>query len=170
MPSQCECFVGGNWEMNGDKESINNISTYVKKHLKNSDEVAVEECYKLQKGAFIREISFGMLNDLEIKQLQAFIDLDVFFDNIVIAFEPVWDIKNGKTATSEQTQKTHLWIRKFLKKKVFSDAATKTRIIYDCSVTDDNCVELGKKKDIDGFLVGGAFLKPEFLKIINTRN
>uniref|UniRef100_A0A0N4ZQT3 Triosephosphate isomerase n=1 Tax=Parastrongyloides trichosuri TaxID=131310 RepID=A0A0N4ZQT3_PARTI len=121
-------------------------------------------------GEKLEERESGKTKDVNFRQLQAIIDQGVSFDNIVIAYEPVWAIGTGKTATPEQAQETHLWIREFLKEKVSSDVAEKTRIIYGGSVTADNCVELGKKEDIDGFLVGGASLKPEFIKIINARN
>ena len=78
----------------------------------------------------------------------------------------------------------HDWIRQFLEEKVSEDVAKTTRIIYggtnvvlvtydqkiSGSVTADNAAELAKKPDIDGFLVGGASLKPDFVKIINARN
>uniref|UniRef100_A0A158PB99 Triosephosphate isomerase n=1 Tax=Angiostrongylus cantonensis TaxID=6313 RepID=A0A158PB99_ANGCA len=79
---------------------------------------------------------------------------EVDWANIVIAYEPVWAIGTGKTATPDQAQEVHLWIREFLKEKVSAEVADKTRIIYGGSVTAENCVELGKKPDIDGFLVG----------------
>ncbi|CEF62009.1 Triosephosphate isomerase [Strongyloides ratti] len=121
-------------------------------------------------GEKLEEREAGKTKDVNFRQLQALIDLGVPFENIVIAYEPVWAIGTGKTASPEQAQEVHMWIRQFLKEKVSQDAAAKTRIIYGGSVTADNCVELGKKEDIDGFLVGGASLKPEFIKIINARN
>uniref|UniRef100_A0AAF5CZL2 Triosephosphate isomerase n=2 Tax=Strongyloides stercoralis TaxID=6248 RepID=A0AAF5CZL2_STRER len=121
-------------------------------------------------GEKLEEREAGKTKDVNFRQLQALIDLGVSFDNIVIAYEPVWAIGTGKTATPEQAQEVHMWIRQFLKEKVSPDTANKTRIIYGGSVTAGNCVELGKKEDIDGFLVGGASLKPEFIQIINARN
>lgn len=69
-------------------------------------------------------------------------------------------IGTGKVATTEQAQDVHAEIRSWLKKTVSSEAAQATRIIYGGSVTDQNCQELAKQSDIDGFLVGGASLKP----------
>uniref|UniRef100_A0AC35U5G9 Triosephosphate isomerase n=1 Tax=Rhabditophanes sp. KR3021 TaxID=114890 RepID=A0AC35U5G9_9BILA len=120
-------------------------------------------------GEKLEERQSGKTKDVNFRQLQAIVDLGVSFDKIVIAYEPVWAIGTGVTASPEQAQETHQWIREFLKDKVSVEAATNTRIIYGGSVTADNCVELGKKEDIDGFLVGGASLKPEFVKIINAR-
>ena len=113
-------------------------------------------------------------------------DQKIDWANVVIAYEPVWAIGTGKTATPEQAQEVHEWCRQWLKEKVSGEVADKTRIIYggmasrivsnapfdrslSGSVTADNCVELGKKPDIDGFLVGGASLKPDFVKIVKAR-
>jgi len=86
---------------------------------------------------------------------------------IVIAYEPVWAIGTGVTATPQQAQETHSEIRNWLAKNVASDIAANTRIIYGGSATAQNCNELYSQRDINGFLVGGASLKPEFIKIIN---
>jgi triosephosphate isomerase (TIM) len=68
----------------------------------------------------------------------------------------------------EQAQEVHAAIRGWLSKSVGSDVAENTRIIYGGSVSEKNCKELAKEKDIDGFLVGGASLKPAFVDIINA--
>lgn len=87
---------------------------------------------------------------------------------IVIAYEPIWAIGTGKVATTEQAQEVHAAIRKWLASKVSKEASESTRIIYGGSVTDKNCKELAKQPDIDGFLVGGASLKPAFIDIVNS--
>ena len=69
-------------------------------------------------------------------------------------------IGTGKVATTEQAQEVHAAIREWLAKAVSSQAAESTRIIYGGSVSEKNCKELAREKDIDGFLVGGASLKP----------
>jgi triosephosphate isomerase len=79
---------------------------------------------------------------------------------VVIAYEPIWAIGTGKVATAEQAQEVHAAIREWLAKEVGEKAATETRIIYGGSVNEKNCKELATQKDIDGFLVGGASLKP----------
>ncbi|KAK5969344.1 Peptidylprolyl isomerase [Trichostrongylus colubriformis] len=106
-------------------------------------------------GEKLEEREAGKTKDVNFRQMQALVDKKVDWTNIVIAYEPVWAIGTGKTASPEQAQEVHLWIREFLKDKVSSDVAEKTRIIYGGSVTAENCVDLGKKPDIDGFLVGG---------------
>merc|ERR1711988_1185167 len=77
-------------------------------------------------------------------------------------------IGTGKVATPEQAQDTHLEIREWLAKTVSPAVAGATRILYGGSVNGANCGDLITKKDIDGFLVGGASLKPEFKDIIET--
>ena len=89
--------------------------------------------------------------------------------NVVIAYEPIWAIGTGKVASTEQAQEVHKAIREWLGKEVSSAAAEATRIIYGGSVSEKNCKELAKMEDIDGFLVGGASLKPAFVEIINAR-
>ena len=89
------------------------------------------------------------------------------WQHVVLAYEPVWAIGTGKVATVQQVDKVHTWIRSYLEKHV-PTAAASIRIIYGGSVTDKNCVELIKVKDVDGFLVGGASLKPAFIDIVNS--
>ncbi|KZZ93106.1 Triosephosphate isomerase [Ascosphaera apis ARSEF 7405] len=89
--------------------------------------------------------------------------------HVVIAYEPVWAIGTGKVATTTQAQEVHAEIRKWLAAKVSAEAADNTRIIYGGSVTDANCKDLAKEADIDGFLVGGASLKPAFVDIVNAK-
>jgi triosephosphate isomerase (TIM) len=89
------------------------------------------------------------------------------WDNVVIAYEPVWAIGTGVVATPEQAQDTHAEIRTWLADNVSPDVADSTRIIYGGSASASNCDDLYAKPDINGFLVGGASLKEEFVKIIN---
>ncbi|KAG2587001.1 hypothetical protein PVAP13_5NG089900 [Panicum virgatum] len=87
---------------------------------------------------------------------------------VVIAYEPVWAIGTGKVATPDQAQEVHASLRDWLRINVSPEVAESTRIIYGGSVTGANCKELAAKHDVDGFLVGGASLKPEFIDIINS--
>jgi triosephosphate isomerase len=101
--------------------------------------------------------------------------LDPLFDtfdncdwvNVVIAYEPVWAIGTGVTATPEQAEDTHILIRNLISSRVSVDIATDLRIIYGGSVKKNNCENLITCSNIDGFLVGGASLLPEFSYIIN---
>eukprot|EP01042_Synura_sphagnicola_P002489 gene2488-2995_t len=87
---------------------------------------------------------------------------------VVIAYEPVWAIGTGVTASPAQAQETHAQIREWLAKNISTTVADETRIIYGGSATAANADELYSQPDINGFLVGGASLKPEFIKIINV--
>ena len=90
---------------------------------------------------------------------------------IVIAYEPVWAIGTGKTATPEQAQEAHVWTRDWLREHVSAAVADSIRVIYGGSVTPATANELAAKPDVDGFLVGGASLVAEkFVPIILAAN
>ncbi|KAF2789992.1 Triosephosphate isomerase [Melanomma pulvis-pyrius CBS 109.77] len=108
--------------------------------------------------------------DVVTTQLKAVADKVKDWSKIVVAYEPIWAIGTGKVATTEQAQEVHAAIREWLKKEVSSEAAEKTRILYGGSVTEKNSGELAKQPDIDGFLVGGASLKPALFDIINSNS
>ncbi|GAB1611024.1 triosephosphate isomerase B-like [Argonauta hians] len=242
-------FVGGNWKLNGNKKSIDDIVNfmhagplnantevvvgpptcyleYVRTKLKPNIGVAAQNCYKVAAGAFTGDISPAMIKDIglsyvilghserrnvfgesdqligekiehalsegliviacigeKLEEREAGKTNDVVFgqtktiikhtkdwSKLVIAYEPVWAIGTGKTATPEQAEQVHIDLRKFIAKEVSEDVAKDVRIIYGGSVSAANCKELAQKPDIDGFLVGGASLKPDFVKIINARS
>lgn len=104
-----------------------------------------------------------------VRQLDAVAAQVKDWNKIVVAYEPVWAIGTGKVATSEQAQEVHAAIRKWASDKLGKSAADGLRIIYGGSVAAKNCKELAGQPDIDGFLVGGASLKPEFVDIVNAR-
>lgn len=88
---------------------------------------------------------------------------------VVIAYEPVWAIGTGKTATSQQAQDMHLVIRKHLASKYGQSVADSISILYGGSVKADNAKELFACPDVDGGLVGGASLKSrEFVEIVKA--
>jgi triosephosphate isomerase len=120
-------------------------------------------------GELLEEREAGKTFDVCFQQLKAYADAVPSWDNIVIAYEPVWAIGTGKVASPEQAQEVHVALRDWLKNNVSAEVASKTRIIYGGSVNGGNSSELAKKEDIDGFLVGGASLKgPEFATIVNS--
>jgi triosephosphate isomerase (TIM) len=91
-------------------------------------------------------------------------------ERIIIAYEPVWAIGTGKTATPEQAQEMHGVIRRTVAATHGEDVAEALRILYGGSVKPDNIVELMSQDDVDGALVGGASLEAEsFAKIVNYR-
>ena len=87
---------------------------------------------------------------------------------MVLAYEPVWAIGTGKTASPEQAQEVHAACRAWLEKNVSSAVAKSTRILYGGSVSASNCRELAKCPEIDGSFVGGASLKTDFIQICNA--
>ncbi|XP_034071009.1 triosephosphate isomerase A [Gymnodraco acuticeps] len=246
--AQRNFFVGGNWKMNGNKESLEElISILNTASLHDQTEVvcgapsiyldfarcmldlrigvAAQNCYNVAKGAFTGEISPAMIKDCgaewvilghserrhvfgesdeligqkvahalesdlsviacigeKLEEREAgtteevvYAQTQVISENVsdwgkvVLAYEPVWAIGTGKTASPEQAQEVHEKLRAWLRSNVSDDVADSVRIIYGGSVTAGNCRELASQNDVDGFLVGGASLKPEFIEIINAR-
>ena len=86
---------------------------------------------------------------------------------VIIAYEPIWAIGTGKTATSEQAEDVCKAIRDMIKNMYGDDVANNIRILYGGSVNSKNAKELFMKENIDGGLVGGASLKEEFIDIVN---
>ena len=121
-------------------------------------------------GESLQEREAGRFADVLTRQLKAYADAIKNWDDAVIAYEPIWAIGTGKTATPAQAEEVHAILRKWLRDNVSGEVADKVRIIYGGSVNAKNCDELGKQADIDGFLVGGAALKPEFVNIINANS
>ncbi len=101
-----------------------------------------------------RQLEFGLHGVEDVKQL-------------VIAYEPVWAIGTGQTATDEQAQETIKFIRKKLSKMFNVKDANRVRILYGGSMNAGNCKGLMAQPDIDGGLIGGASLKLDFAKIVN---
>ena len=91
------------------------------------------------------------------------------WNKIVLAYEPVWAIGTGETASPEQAQEMHAFIRKLLQEKYTTVVADNTSILYGGSVKPSNAGEIFSKEDVDGGLIGGASLKVEdFTAIIKA--
>jgi triosephosphate isomerase len=86
----------------------------------------------------------------------------------IIAYEPIWAIGTGKVATDEQAQEACAVIRQLLNELYNRETAEATRILYGGSVSAENAKALFAMPDIDGGLVGGASLKPEFAEIVSA--
>ena len=111
----------------------------------------------------------GITNNVVESQLQKGLDgiSSDELQNVIIAYEPIWAIGTGKTATPEQAQEVHAFIRKYIAGKYSKESAEKLVIQYGGSVKPDNASSLLSQPDIDGALVGGACLKADsFLSII----
>merc|ERR1712050_531117 len=100
--------------------------------------------------------------DVQLTQIYALLDPA----KVVIAYEPVWAIGTGLTATPEDAQATHAGIRKLIAEKASAEVAEAIRIQYGGSANAKNAPELSAMPDVDGFLVGGDSLKPEFAEIV----
>ncbi|XP_059488541.1 triosephosphate isomerase [Neocloeon triangulifer] len=120
-------------------------------------------------GETLAERESGQTEAVVFRQTQAIADKITDWSNVVLAYEPVWAIGTGKTASPQQAQEVHAKLREWLKEKVSPEVSENLRIIYGGSVTAGNAKELGQEGDIDGFLVGGASLKPDFIQIINAK-
>lgn len=120
-------------------------------------------------GEKLEEREAGVTEDVVFEQTKVIAENVKDWSKIVLAYEPVWAIGTGKVATPEQAQEVHEKLRAWLKCNVCETVAQSTRIIYGGSVTGASCRELACQPDVDGFLVGGASLKPEFVDIVNAR-
>jgi len=117
-------------------------------------------------GESLEERERGVTNDVNRRQLMACLPMIRDWDRVVIAYEPVWAIGTGRVATPDQAQEAHAAIRAFLAEACGPEVACRVRIQYGGSASPDNCAELIAKPDIDGFLVGGASLKPAFMQMV----
>jgi triosephosphate isomerase len=119
-------------------------------------------------GEHEHEYEAGQTEQVILSQVQH--SLANFTENqvnkVVIAYEPIWAIGTGKAATPEGAGKVISLIRQLYRDKYGADAAQALRILYGGSVTSSNISEFMAHPDIDGALVGGASLKPEFVEIV----
>ena len=116
-------------------------------------------------GEVLEEREANKQNEIVSTQLQSVCGLThEEFAKIVIAYEPVWAIGTGKTATPQQAQEMHAFIRSTLADNYGKDAAEGTSILYGGSCKPDNAKELFSNPDVDGGLIGGASLKAEDFK------
>jgi len=163
--------IGCEWVILGHSE---------RRHLpeiKETDEVIAKKTkYALDKGLgvilcigeLLEEREAGRTLEVCERQMAAVSKEISNWDNVVVAYEPVWAIGTGKVATPEQAQEVHDAMRKWMAQNISPEVSEKTRILYGGSVNPKNCDELASKPDIDGFLVGGASLQPDFLKIVDS--
>ncbi|GJQ11301.1 hypothetical protein GpartN1_g3092.t1 [Galdieria partita] len=117
-------------------------------------------------GELLQERENGKTLDVCIRQLNAVAKVVTDWQKVVVAYEPVWAIGTGKVATPERAQEVHNAVRQWFRNNISTQVADKLRIIYGGSVNGQNCGRLAGQRDIDGFLVGGASLKPEFAEIV----
>jgi len=162
--------VGCDWVILGHSErrhkfgESNELIGEKVKHVLSSTKMGVIACI----GELLSEREAGNTLSVVATQMEAIKANVNDWSRVVIAYEPVWAIGTGKVATPDQAQEVHNDLRKWLVANVDEKVANSTRILYGGSVNGNNCAELAKNPDVDGFLVGGAALKPEFVNIINS--
>jgi triosephosphate isomerase len=116
-------------------------------------------------GETLEEREQEITEQVVARQMAAYLNKYGLSEKLVVAYEPVWAIGTGKTATPEQAQDVHAFIRAQMA-AIDAEAAQKVRILYGGSMNPKNAAELMAKPDIDGGLVGGASLKaPDFLSV-----
>ncbi|CAN5885130.1 triose-phosphate isomerase [soil metagenome] len=121
-------------------------------------------------GETLEQRELGQTADVVTAQLRAVLEVldDVLLSNVVVAYEPVWAIGTGKTATPQMAQDVHAVLRQLLADRS-PEIAQKIQILYGGSMKPENAKELLAMEDIDGGLIGGAALKSgDFLSIINA--
>lgn len=151
-----------------------------RKYFKESDETIAKKTELLLKhdivpifccGESLEEREAGRQNAVVENQIKnALFHLEPGdFDEVIIAYEPVWAIGTGKTATPDQAQEMHAFIRSLIEEKFGKDIATDKTILYGGSCNPKNAKSLFKQEDIDGGLIGGASLDEEdFIKVIKS--
>lgn len=145
-----------------------------RQYFSENDEIVNRKIKAAQKGGLgvifcigesLEEREAGKTFDILEREMNQGLD-GADIENIVIAYEPIWAIGTGRTATPEQAQEVHAFIRENLRKK-YSNKSDDIRIIYGGSVTPENIDSLMACTDVDGALVGGASLKVEsFIRIV----
>jgi len=104
----------------------------------------------------------------QIKNALFHLDSDDW-SKIILAYEPVWAIGTGETASPDQAQEMHAFIRELVAERYLSDVAEEVSILYGGSVKPDNAQEIFSKTDVDGGLIGGAALKiDDFMSIVKA--
>lgn len=112
--------------------------------------------------------TFDIIKSQLNESLEDFRAHERIHEELILAYEPVWAIGTGKTATPAQAQEVHSFIRNWVTENIGSDMAQDIRILYGGSVKPDNIKELMEQTDIDGALIGGASLKADsFISIIH---
>jgi len=121
-------------------------------------------------GEVLEERENGTYNDVVKGQIEALFHLSAEdFGKLIIAYEPVWAIGTGKTATADQAEEMHAHIRKVIAGKYGAEVAENTSILYGGSCKPTNARELFAKPDVDGGLIGGAALKADsFMGIVEA--
>lgn len=163
--------AGAKWVLVGHSERRNTVAAETDAEVLKKTQAALAIGMKpiVCVGERAEEYKAGKTGEVLVKQFAGGIAglTEEQFSQIVIAYEPVWAIGTGLTATPEIASTSHKLIRGEVEKRFGSDAAAAVRILYGGSVKPDNIEGLMKESELDGVLVGGASLDPDsFLKIV----
>ncbi len=159
----CSFVIVGHSER---RQLLNESDEVVNKKIKAAKEAGLGVIFCI--GETLAEREAGKTLDIIKREVeQGLIDVDL--ENLVVAYEPIWAIGTGVTATPEQAQEVQFDVRDQLR-SIYGDKADDLRILYGGSVKPENISDLMAKPDVDGALVGGASLKPDsFAKIVNFK-
>ncbi len=150
---------------------FNESDTLINKKIKKAIEAGLTPILCI--GEKLEEREANKTFDVITSQLEGDLkDIDVeAMKEIIIAYEPVWAIGTGKTATAEQAQEAHAFIRNLIKEKYNQEVANETIILYGGSMKSSNVEELISQPDVDGGLIGGASLDAEsFTELVKKSN
>ncbi len=167
LETGCKYAIIGHSEMRqffGDTDSL------VNEKIKASISVGLKPILCIGETEIDRDLgnTFSVLDKQVRKGLESFSESDL--KDLVIAYEPVWAIGTGKTATTEIVQEVHNYLRDLIAKMFQNEFSEQIRILYGGSVKPSNVSELMNLEDVDGALVGGASLDPlEFSKIVKFK-
>ena len=158
------CIVGHSERRQYFNETDETVNKKVKALLENNISPVVcvgENLEERESNTYMDKIRMQVKNAIQ--------DIDPrYVENIIIAYEPIWAIGTGKTATSAEAQEICSYIRYVVAEAYGLNVAEKIRIQYGGSVNKSNAKELFCMEDIDGALVGGASLKPDFVEIVEA--
>ena len=158
----CEYVIIGHSER---RQYFGETIEYIDKKMKAAVESALKPILCI--GEKLEENEAGQTEQVLTRQLMASSNRLYYMGGLVIAYEPVWAIGTGRSATGEQANKTIGFIRQFIHHQQGSEIADSVRILYGGSVTAENIAEYMREPEIDGALVGGASLKADdFLSIV----
>ena len=158
----CDYVIIGHSER---RQYFNETGEFIDKKVKAVTEIELKPILCI--GERLEENEAGKTEEVLTRQLMASCERLYFMGGMVIAYEPVWAIGTGRSATGEQANRTIGFIRQLISHQHGSDIADNVRILYGGSVTADNIAEIMGQSEIDGALVGGASLKADdFLSIV----
>lgn len=159
----CKYVIVGHSER---RQYFNETDLIVNKKIKAAKKAGLGVIFCI--GESLEEREKGNTFDVLLREIEEGLD-DIDIEDLIIAYEPIWAIGTGKTATPEQAQEAHEYIREKLQ-FLYGNKANDSCIIYGGSVTPDNIDSLMACKDVDGALVGGASLKVEsFTRIVKFK-